>query len=282
MKEGIQVFVTGDYWHEDFRNVFSQMQVATTMVPLETLNSFEFGPSTFGLIVLALSRRNQVSQSNVELLRSKMPVTPIVALKSSWCEGETRTGIPLEGVVSVFWHQWQGQFEAFLDQLTEHGIADWNLPATSSPADRVDQATRSSRLDTNHYRLGVSAWSQSQFDMIQDALRAIGWQSFWIERTRWDQQTLDSVAAICIDANSVSDDLKHRLKWLKNSFERVPHVLLLNFPRIDETNWASELGVHSIVSKPFQLVDLKKAVEYSIKTTVYSEQRTEHIFDQDG
>ena len=95
----LQILISGDYWHEDFRDLFSRLEIPVTMVPTQQIDSvFD---REFQLIVLAQSRRNQVSQSMVDYLRSKTPGVPIVVLLGSWCEGENRSGQPLLGVTQA-------------------------------------------------------------------------------------------------------------------------------------------------------------------------------------
>ena len=89
------------------------------------------------LVVSRRSRRDQIEPETVEFLRKKFAGIPIVNLLGSWCEGETRSGNPLPGVIRVYWHQWNGQYGKFVSQLKANQITDWHQPPTATIGDRV-------------------------------------------------------------------------------------------------------------------------------------------------
>ncbi len=261
-----KILWSGDYWHDDFKTLLSSINVPMTMTPIEKLTLFKDKDEQFDLVVLAQSRRNQFDSSVVEFLRDRFPGVPVVFVLGSWCEGETRSGEPIPGVIRVYWHQWMGQYAKFCQQLETSGISDWHLPTTSTVADRIEQA-QPQRQPVHQSIIGVSAWTQSQFEMVADALKTLGYRTRWLERSVWDAQAFTLLSAICIDANSVTDDLVNRLSWLRTTYPGRPMVLILNFPRAQEVSKASDLGVAEILSKPFELANLGAAIKRIIESS---------------
>lgn len=253
-----QILISGDYWHAEFKAILSSFDALVTMIPTDKLDRLVSPDDQFELIVLAESRRDQIPRETVDLLRERFAGVPLVNLLGSWCEGETRSGDPVPGLIRVYWHQWRGQYDKFVKQLDSNQISDWHLPSTASVADRIEASSTTSNMEPEI--IGVSAWSQPQFEMLADSLKTLGYRSRWLERCTWDAEAIKLLSAICIDANSVTDDLVNRIEWLKSTFPDPVLILILNFPRINEAHSAVELGVSEVLSKPFELADLLTAV----------------------
>jgi hypothetical protein len=253
-----KILFTGDFWHADFRGIISSIDVPLTLVPLEKIESVS--ESKFELVVVAQSRRDQIGCEDIEKLQSMFEQTPVVGLLGTWCEGETRSGNPWQGTTRVFWHQWEGRYDSFVQQMEQAGVSGWHAPRTTTIADRIaaEKPNFLSRDDPQH--IGISAWSNSQYEMLADAMRYHGWIPHWVERTMWDGQSSNLVSTICIDADSWSYELSQRINWLNSEFPNKPKVLLLNFPRANELEEIKAAGVTEVVSKPYELADLKRAV----------------------
>src|SRR5262245_51191431 len=69
------------------------------------------------LIVLTQSRPGEVSCEAVDRLRSAAPLSRLVGLLGSWCEGEVRSGHPWPAVERVYWHQWPAWLVREMRQL---------------------------------------------------------------------------------------------------------------------------------------------------------------------
>jgi len=108
-----KILITGDYWHEDFRDVLSQLRVPATLVSLKSIREGNTKNENYEVVLLAQARPDQFSQQDNELLQKTFPHTPVVSLVGSWCEGELRSGNPAGGGVRIFWHQWQGRYDNF-------------------------------------------------------------------------------------------------------------------------------------------------------------------------
>lgn len=260
-----RLLMTGDFWHSDFQSILSSLETPITLVPIGKIESV--AKSDFDLIVIAQSHRDQIEIADIDRIHQMFEGTPIVALLGSWCEGEVRSGHPWPGVVRVYWHQWAGRFEAFLKQF-KSGDSGWESPRTATVGDRILAASGGGHPEISSIAaeslggetIGISAWTSSQHEMLADAISHFGWTSHWIERETMDGQMASDLSVICVEADSWSPELNHRLQWIKKEVSSVPMVLVLNYPREGELDEIRSAGVSEVVSKPFELTDLKSAI----------------------
>ncbi len=266
------ILVTGDYWHRDFKSFLAGVD-QVTLIPVNRISNTS-ADQQFALIVLAQSQPEQISQTSVEQLQARFPHTPIVAVLGSWCEGELRTGKPWPGVLRIYWHQWQGRFDTFMGQMDTAGISDWHAPRTSSMADRFLRRDQPHSVLHSHIRcIGVSTWTLSQYEMLRDAIKHFGWTSSWIELAK-ENAAINSVDAnpvfqgIFVEAESVSPELEQRIEWLQSQFPSAKLVVVANFPRENLVRRMSAFGVSAVVSKPFELQDLRSALERACANSV--------------
>jgi CheY-like chemotaxis protein len=257
-----KLLVTGDYWNSDFKDLIGGGQASTTLVTLDKFLLFSDpnsssttldigGEDTFDLVVIAQSRQGQFDQSLIDAVKKFAGTTPIVMMLGSWCEGEMRSDQPVEGVKRVFWHQWRGRFNAFLNHLAE--------------ADHIVAASTLEREDSSqNLCVGISAGNVESYDSLSAAIQSFGWKTRWVERTN-ALSLAGAINAVCIDANSVDDNLERRISWLKEQVFDVPLVLSLNFPRKNEVAKVRNLGVSDVISKPFELNDLRDAIATSVE-----------------
>jgi len=266
-----KILLTGNYWHSDFQSIVSGFDVPITLVPIEKASTIKH--PTFDLILIAQSRRGQYSVQDIENLQAAYPAVPMIGLLGSWCEGETRSGTPWPGVTRVYWHQWEGRYQKFVEQLAQSGITDWHAPKTSSIADRIANTKRIT-TPNDIRRVAISAWTNTSFAMVADAIRHFGWTSCWVERSVWNAETVSSVDAICIEADSWCDNLSNRIKWVTREVPGTPIVLILNYPRNDEFKEIKAAGISEVISKPFELDELQSAILRAAKA--HAESKLSH------
>ena len=262
-----QLLVTGDYWHEDFRQILQQMSAAVTLQPFESVvesnaKSQESLPTPFELVLVAVSRPDQFSNNDLQLLQTRFSPTPVILLVGSWCEGELRSGSPPMGIPRVYWHQWHGRFNAFESAIAQNKIHEWLLDGSAKEGERIIHDVK--QLEPPREEAGViavSALTEQSFDMVADAAKCLGYACHWTEYLEWDGRNVPLPNLLCVDADSWASDTQKRIKHLQDSFGDLPCVLLLNYPRQEEIDQATCEGVKRIVSKPFRLSDLQAAFE---------------------
>lgn len=241
--ESPRVLVTGDFWHPEFADLIGGLDVPAMLLPWPKLSQLRECPGTVDLVLIGQSHRGAIQQSDVDRLRQWWPEIPVVVLLGSWCEGESRSGTPLQGVTRVYWHQWQGQFKQ---------LQQWVSPAvTPAPA-----AVEKSR------QVAVSALSQAQFEMVEDALELLGLQAIWAEKSIWQAEESSTISAVCLDCESLTENLTNRLIFLRKQFPDQPVFLLMGFPRKHEVqSLKSYWHVAGVISKPIDLTSLASAFE---------------------
>ncbi|MEM9412926.1 MAG: hypothetical protein AAGA30_17575 [Planctomycetota bacterium] len=260
---GFHVLMTGDYWHRDFFNVISKSPVSITLKTLDSLSNAPQNNNRFDAVVVALSRRDRYSAVQLESLVHQFVNTPVIALCGSWCEGEMRSGDPVPGMIRVYWHQWAGRLDSYLEQLKTNVPHSWLLPKIANEADRVSvDSSTPIKLELSESTIGISATSEEGYQLLRTALDDRQRHSFWIEQE--DSVSRHALAAICIEANSFDEAVKNRVRELRFSYPSTPVVLVMNFPRRADFEKAAEFGIHDIVSKPFQLKDLQFAIWRSV------------------
>ena len=85
----------------------------------------------------------------------------------------------------------------------------------------------------------------------------------WVERSTWINLAA-SVSVMLIDADSLDQTMERRIEWLKKQVRHVPMIALLNFPRQEEIKALEQLGIAAVVSKPFEINDLRTALNTAI------------------
>jgi hypothetical protein len=264
--------ITGDYLHADFRDFLKHPPRPTTFASTNVIEKRSLQSDDFDLVVIAQSRPGQVSQSIVETIQCLFPWQPIVLLAGSWCEGETRTGRPAPGLIRIYWHQWLGRYELFVEEFTARRDSSWHVPRTATRADRL-LAGRKQRIESRQtnvagkirpLEIGVSCHWLETFEWIADALSTADCRSTWIERLAPHATKGTRLDGLVVDGNSFNAAMRERLGRLKNAFPTVPMIGLLNFPRKFETDDAFCQGMVSVVSKPLELEDLHFAVRQMV------------------
>lgn len=263
------ILVTGHYWHRDFKRFLAGFDQVTLM-PIEKISGDI--EDQFELIVVTQSRPGQYSLQTIEKLQAIFPNRPLVSVSGSWCEGELRTGKPWPGVQRILWHQWQGQYDRFLEQLGSKQITDFHAPRTSTHADQILRThdphawasaphPHSNAAANVSQIVGVSTWTQRQYDMLRDAIETLGFTPFWIECPVSDASQRSDAGRICVDADSLTPELNLRLDRLQSEFPLAKMMLLLNFPRIEDRMKLAARDIQQVVSKPFELNELKLALD---------------------
>ena len=280
-----RILITGDYWHKDFQSLIAEIDIAATMMTMDSVLAMAADPSTtenlseFDLVAIVQSRQGQYDQTTIDAIVDRVGIIPVVMILGSWCEGELRSDKPIEGVKRVFWHQWQGRFAKFIDELENDGVSPWHAPSTTTDADHIQTVTVKSlrtKPEGNSLAIGVSAWNAESYQVLAEAMRSFGWQPRWIERSN-RMDIAASMDAICIDAGSQPDKITERLQWLRKKSANVPMVLMMNFPRHQDVCELEKMGVTRVVSKPFELADLRAAVEASVAASPKSDSDTPNV-----
>ena len=94
----------------DFPSTLESLGRVSRISELErAIEVLETGEITADVIVIAQSFPQQFSHGDIDRLRRLAPLSRILVLLGSWCEGETRSGQPLPAAIRIYWHQWHAR-----------------------------------------------------------------------------------------------------------------------------------------------------------------------------
>jgi hypothetical protein len=252
----ITVVLVGDTDRAEFREACASLEALgdTTTVPdldaaAERLIDAPLPPD---LIVLAQSRPGEFSSPGVDRLRALAPLARMVALLGSWCEGETRSGRPLPGVIRIYWHQWLPRLAQELDRIRCGRCPTWGLPATAGDDERLLLGSPP-RL-ARHGLVAIHARRFEAADWLSAACRLGGYATVWLPpgwRTR-----VEGAAALVFDGSDFSGREPAELRRAGAELGPLPIVVLLDFPRAADRDRARAAGAAAVLSKPLLVDDL--------------------------
>lgn len=207
------------------------------------------------VLLLAQPRPGCVDQAAVDQLQAAAPLTRIVVVAGSWCEGERRTGRPLAGAVRLYWHEVPTWLRRNLALRNGGRTPEWSRPGDPSEA-AVASLDLFPPAEAALAALAVDAIDFATFQTLADALRAIGFNCVWTPRGRgvvagvraaiWDGGQLDPSECAALAA------LRARL----DGPAAVPIVALLDYPRAEHIEQARALGAAAVLGKPYSVASM--------------------------
>lgn len=206
------------------------------------------------VIAVEQRRPGEIPPAAVERLRSRAPLARIVAVLSSWCESDARSGRPWPGVPRVFAHQWPVRSVREFEALAEGRPSSWALPPTATIEEQFLVAQPPPRLGGV---AAVASEDRTVAEWLADALSACG--TDYVSLSAMTPRTTDATALV-FDACEADGPTLARLRSLAEQFARVPRVLLLNYPRPDDVRRARDAGATNVLGKPLFLADLWHAL----------------------
>ncbi len=216
----------------------------------------------FELIVVAQHRPGECDHSTFDELRTAAPLTPIVSLLASFCEGEARTGRPWPGAVRVYAHQIVARMGAELARLCQSGNTAWAPPFTTTDEDRLVSVPQS--MPKLAARAAVISRDRQTASALCDALQAAG----------------ASASACCEDPAAFHPDViiwdcpagfaadRALFTLLVQRLPDAPKVVLLGFSRTHDFVDVMAHGACAVISKPFLVEDLLWQVRRCLEKTI--------------
>jgi hypothetical protein len=150
------------------------------------------------LTVIVQLYPGEFSQTAIDRLRAASPLSRIIALLGTWCEGEMRSGQPWPAVVRRYWHQGWGAIGEEIRRLARGDCPHWGLPLTATEEERLLAETAPRRTDcesasenrqvgnlphVNPPRkglIGIAARRYESFDWLAAACRHQGYAALWL------------------------------------------------------------------------------------------------------
>jgi hypothetical protein len=211
------------------------------------------------LVLLAQSHAGADDQAEVERLRRLAPLTRVIVVAGSWCEGELRTGRPLSGAVRIYWYEFAAWWRAALERLANGETPPWAEPLTDL---RAGHSIRLRPTSTNGQSrvLAIDTTDFAAFDALSAGLTSLGWHCLWQPRHRAALNVETGGAhplptAALWDGGQLDDEELGNLTAFCRRLraQNAPVIALLDFPRAEHAAQTRSAGVAAFLAKPYQL-----------------------------
>jgi hypothetical protein len=251
------VWFVGEWDMDEFvhvRQLIETLPRAANFATLEDAAAAAGNATPPEVLLLAQARPGCFAQSSVDAFQVAAPLTRIVIVAGTWCEGERRSGHPLVGAVRLYWHEVPAWWRWNLALRVAGQTPDWSRPGDTSGAS-VAPGKSTPQVDAPFGTLAVDAIDLATFDTIADALRAFGFNCVWTPRGRG--VTTGACAAIW-DGGQLDPGEQEALAFLRSRVDRpeVPIIALLDYPRAEHIEQARALGAAAVLGKPYSVVSL--------------------------
>ena len=205
------------------------------------------------VIVVVQAFPAQFSHQAIDRLRLLAPLSRVLGLLGSWCEGEMRTGKPWPGAIRVYWHQWLPRCDQELRRMHGGRCSAWGLPLTATEEERLmfapqrPPAKRQGLIAIHSRPLEMENW-------LSAACRSRGLSTVWLRPPR--PARVEGATAAIFDGSDIRGEELDELKHLAATLGSAPIIALLDFPRIEDYHRALSAGAAAVISKPLHLDDL--------------------------
>jgi hypothetical protein len=214
------------------------------------------------LLLLAQPRPGYYVQSLLEHLQRLAPLTRIVLVAGSWCEGELRTGQPARGVLRLYWYDLAAWWRDAMACQAAGGCTPWSEPQEDGYAQRLRKNTSQSgpvqtRADC---LIEVDTLEYETFATLAALLTSVGWSAVWQRRSLRPITTAGTAAGIW-DGGQFDPPEIDQLARFCQSLKKcagclVPVIVLLDFPRSEHISMAQAAGARTVLPKPYRMDDL--------------------------
>jgi hypothetical protein len=219
------------------------------------------------LLLLAQPRPDYYAQSMLEHLQRLAPLTRIVLVAGSWCEGELRTGQPARGVPRLYWYDLAAWWREAMTCQAAGRCPPWSEPQDDGYALRLQtntsqsQAVQSQAIQTRANGLvEVDTLQYETFATLAAVLKLGGWSAVWQRRNLHSNTTLDTTAGIWdggqMDPPEIDQLVTYCQSLNQHAGYQVPVIVLLDFPRSEHISMTSNAGARAVLPKPYRVDDL--------------------------
>lgn len=238
------VRLVGDVHHPDFRDAIERIRADARLCVAE-----QFSPE---LIVVAQSRPDTICSDQLSVLHRDAPLSGIVALLGSWCEGEMRTGRPWPGAQRLYWYEFPAWWQRQLLLRAVGRCPDWARP--------TNVLTRLGEPDCPGPRSGLVVLQTARrdnADALGDGLQHAGYSTIWQPPGRPRPLIRGAVAGIWDGAQlNESEEADLAAFCTQMAHDGAAVLALLDFPRRDRVDQALQIGAGAVLGKPWLNSDL--------------------------
>lgn len=215
--------------------------------------------------VVALQRyKGEFDNVDAATFSRAIPLTRLIVLLGSWCEGETRTGKPLSGFERIGWCDFVPRFSGFLMREP--------LATTASDGEKLRSAMSFVADPTNDaVQVGVYSASYDDGLAIRHSLESLGFRT-----RRLLAEDLNSSNRLDVDIVVWDDAGGPRTKRADLGMatgKNIPVIATINAPRAQDVRAALLNGAHAVLAKPYRVADLVWRIESAVALPAAEEVR---------
>ncbi len=265
-RSGLQVLAVGPWQQREFRIVRRQIDPEKNWPTSDSLEQAlaEVDEQTVApeIVLLAQPRPGYYSQSLLDRFQATAPLTRVIVVAGSWCEGELRTGKPLDGVQRFYWYEFAAWWRHAIALWAAGESPPWSLPTG-------DARTRSFVCDTGAAGLvEIDSQDHETFAALSAAISPYGWSAIWQPRGRHRATAVGTSVGIWDGGQFDPPEVEHLAEFCRRMRgQDAPVVALLDFPREEHFHQATEIGAHAVLAKPYFVDDLLWAIGHKKKNS---------------
>lgn len=253
----ITILLVGNTDRPEFRRARAGLDGFGRVVCFPTAQAateaLEAGRTTAEVIVVAQSYPGEFSPSAIDRLQRLAPLSRVLGLLGSWCEGEMRSGQPPPAVVRIYWHQWLPRCDRQLRRMLRGERSAWGLPVTATEEERM-LSEADEPVPGGQGLVAIYTRPYEMEDWLSATLRRRGFSTVWLRPPR--AARVEGAGAAVFDGSDCRGEEGQELHRLSAMLRPAPVIALLDFPRIEDHDRALAAGAAAVVSKPLHLGDL--------------------------
>ena len=250
-----RVIFIGDTDHGEFREAVAWLREYCDLAAFDNVpaavSHFQRQRKFPDAIVVAMARPDVITQRQIEVLHGYAPLARLIVLLGGWCDGETRTGRPLRGVVRVCSHQFIARFASELENAQP--TKTLAHPRTLTDVERLMNHISMPVVEQSGL-LVIKTDSVVSYQGLSDCCEELGLSAVW---SPMRQRSFASAAALGIwECRESIATNRSELRSFVDDIHPAPVIVVAGFPRESDRLEALTCGASALVAKPFLIQEL--------------------------
>jgi len=259
---------------------WQQRELATALTSISTTTSWRRADHIEGaadvlhagdlvpeLILLAQPQPGLYCQTDIDRLQQLAPLSRLVMIAGTWCEGELRTGAPPTGVIRLYWYELAPWWQIAIGRYRDGLCPPWSLPLDAPQAGRWSSTPD---LLSTHNSVLIHATDYATYESLAAALQPTGSLAHWCGREHLTAapHPIAPTAGIWEGGQLSPAELAHLTSFCQQVSG--PVAVLLDFPRAEHFQQARTAGATAIFGKPYIVAELQAALGSSPQLPKFS------------
>ena len=270
--QNIRVLLVGSFSASEFQPLSVAIgRIATLQTAADCTSAVQYlksHPSGIDLVIVAERWPGEHAHTELDRVQRAAPLARLLAVGSSWCEGQARSGTPWPGMLHKVWHSWLTHWETDLIRCSQRELPSFGLPIVANEHERT--LFRCFPPQAKDRLIAISSQREDMADMLVTACRDQGYATVWLDPHH--PLRIEGPNAILWEG---SPDCLDTLQKIHTRYRQAPLIALLDFPRIEDIKRATDMGAAEILPKPTYLEDLFHRLD-SLLSDPQTQQNPQH------